>query len=650
MAGVVRPPVPMPPSQWARENLIVPDGPRANEKWDASLTPYILEPLDMIGPDSGVNEIAIMKSAQTGFTTLILAKAGHVIDRDPCRFGIVQPTDSALSDFNREKLQPAIDNTPALAARVAPQVSRAGTGSTTYAKAFPGGSLSLLLASSAADLRSKTLREILFDEIDQYPDDLDGQGDPLEIAEARQTAFLASGDWKRIYNSTPTIKGASKIEGKYEAGDKRRWHVTCPHCRRDDGAPSEFVFEFGKNFHYDAEWPHDPYYVAPCCGSIIHPHERNALVKAGRWIATDPAPGKYPSYHFDALSSPFVPWLDTVKAFVKTNGDPLKVKAFTNLFLGLPYEMKGDAPDHVRLMERTDKSLKRGHVPPRGLLLVAAADVQMRGIWLEITAFAPNGESWVVDALECGGDTSSPDGEAWQKLRRETLDREFPDAFGRMRKLDALAVDSGYRSHVVYAWVRQNQTLHPLTGRDVVLATKGLDGWNRPAIGTPSLVDIDLDGQRIKQGARVWGVGTWALKGAFYQNLRKSADTKDGVLIYPSGYCHFGGWQDENYFRQITAEFLAEEKFRGRIRRVWKQRQDDNHFLDARVYNLALTEYLGISSTTEAQWAALAKLRGLPDAVAEVNLFTAPEAEKPAPQTQPAPPPDDWLGGRADRW
>jgi len=37
-------------------------------------------------------------------------------------------------------------------------------------------------------------------------------------------------------------------------------------------------------------------------------------------------------------------------------------------------------PDHVRLLERREEGLKRGHVPGCGLMLIAAADVQMRGI------------------------------------------------------------------------------------------------------------------------------------------------------------------------------------------------------------------------------------------------------------------------------
>jgi phage terminase large subunit GpA-like protein len=653
LALTIEPPAPVPPSQWATENLVVPDGPRAGEPWDLSLTPYIKEPLDMLGPESGVNEIAAMKGVQTGFTTLLIAAAGHTIDRDPCRFGILQPTDSALADFNREKLDPAIQSTRALKGKVASQTSRSSTGSTTYSKRFPGGSLSLLLASSAADLRSKTLKKLLRDEIDQYPDDLDGQGDPIDISDGRLVSFLASGDWKKADISTPTVKGGSKIEARYEQGDKRRWHVPCPHCRKDDGSPSEFVFEWGPYFRFNRVYPYQAHFVAPCCGVIIEAHEKVGLVRKGRWIATDPRPGTFPSYHFDTLSSPFVPWDEIARKFIEAGDDPKKLQAFWNLWLGLPYEVKGDAPDHVRLMERREDGLTKGHVPPRGLMLVAAADVQMRGIWCEVLAIAPDRQSYVVDAFYCDGSTESPEGEAFQKLKKQTLDRVFPDAFGRPRKLDALGVDSGYRSHVVYAWVRANQQLHPDTGQDLVLALDGRDGWGRPAIGTPSLVDINLAGHKVKQGCKLWPVGTWPLKGAAYADLHKDG-VKSGKDHDPEGYCHFGMWLDESYFRQLTAEYLAEEKFKGRPRKSWKVRasQPDNHFLDCRVYNLALAEYLGLSSLTHDEWAWLAKSRGMPEGAIANDLF-APKREEPVlpvpqqpPQAAPEKPKNDDIFAR----
>ena len=652
LVAVLTPPEQIDPPTWAERNLIVPDGPRKLEGWSRQLTPFVAEPLLHTSVDSPVNEFCVMKSAQTGFTTLMIAAIGHTIDVEPCDQMIVQPTDGALTDFNSKKLQIAIDHSPALSGKVASQTARSGKASTTYEKRYGASSLTLALASSTADLRSKSVRKVWLDEIDEYAEDLDGQGSPFDMVEARQESFLQDGSWKRAYVSTPTIKGGSHIERYWEGSDKRKWFVKCPHCRDDHGENSEFVFEFGPNFRHDEQWPFRAYYVAPCCGSVIEDYERRDLVRAGRWKATDPGPGKMPGYHFNAMSSPFVPWAKIAERAVKAGSDVAKQKTFYNLTLGLPFEMKGDAPDHVRLFERREDGLPRHRVPPGGLLLTAAADVQMRGIWYEVKAWAPNGESWVVDSDYCDGDTSDPESPAFALLHKATIGRTFPDAFGGERRVDALGVDSGYRSHVVYAWVRQNQMLHPDTGKDVVLALDGRDGWSLPAIGMPKLVDIDLGGRKIRQGCKLWPVGTWSLKGTVYDDLRKDG-LKSGALRDPGGYCHFPLWLGMNYFEQLTAEYLADEKYRGRSRKVWKVRRD-NHLLDCRVYNRALADYLGLSSTTPDEWAALARHRGLPAEVTKRDLFSAPAPAPEQTTPQPAPPAtplaDDWLGGRGRNW
>src|SRR5581483_11979509 len=281
-----------------------------------------------------------------------------------------------------------------------------------------------------------------------------------------------------------------------------------------------------------------------------------------------------------------------------------------------------------------------------------------------IVAFAPNRESWTVDALYLDGDTAAPESDVFDKLRRETLDREFPDAFGRTRRIYALGIDSGFRSHVVYSWVRRSQRLHPETGRDLILACKGLDGWNRPALGQPSLVDIDLDGRKVKQGAKVWGIGTWPLKGSLYSDLHKLG-VRSGELIDPDGYCHFGSWLDEIYFRQLTAEHLEDVTVRGRsVGRRWVK-NGENHFLDCRVGNIALAEYLGLTAMTAEQWSQLAIGRGMPQEMAERDLFTVAKTEtdvarlpsppKPELAADPvmrdaAAPADPWLGRDTEGW
>lgn len=603
----IMPPDRLSPSDWAKRHLVLPDGPRANELWDVNHGLHIIEIVDAMAPDGDDNEIVVMKSAQTGFTTAAIIFAGHSIDSDPCRLMIVQPTTGALSDFNRDKLQPAIDQTQVLADKVRPATSRSSEGSTATSKMFAGGSLTLAIASSAADLRSKTIKKVVCDEIDQYPQDLDQQGSPLEMIEARQIAFLNSGDWRRLLISTPTIKGASEIERRYMAGDQRKWHVKCPECG------GRFVFEFDRKlFKFSDAFPFSAHYVRPCCGTIIEGHEKIAAYRTGEWIATAPKPGARKSYHFDALSSPLVPWDEIARKFVEADGDPQLMKAFNNLYLGLPYEIRGDAPDHVRLMERRETGLKRGHIPPMGLILTGAADVQLRAIYYEIKAFGPDRQSWVVDAGVIEGDTDDPQGGAFAKLA-EVHQRDYPDAFGGRRRVDAFGVDSGFRSHVVYTWVR---------GRIGCFALKGLDGWHRPALGIGTPVDIDFNGKRIRNGTNVWGVGTWSLKGVFYADLRKEG-IRSGQELDPPGYCHFGDWLDDVYFRQITSEYLGNENFKGRIRRVWMVRKgEENHLLDCAIYNMALADYLGLSRMTQDDWANLAAQRAAPEVAKNPDMFS----------------------------
>jgi phage terminase large subunit GpA-like protein len=618
---LARPPRKVLPAEWAAQNLIVPDGPRANELWSAELTPYVVEPLNNSGPESPVNKWAIRKSAQTGFTVMAIAIVGSTIDTDPSGgILLVQPTDGALADFIADKLNPAIEQSKALKAKVKPQVSRSGEGSTTYLKRYPGGSMALAIANSTADLRSKTKRKIVKDEASEYPDDLDGQGSPHAMIEARYESFLATGDWKEVNISTPTVKGACYIDAQFNDGDQRLWHVPCPHC---DG---KFSFKFGPGFKFNKSFPYQAHFIAPCCGSVIEAHEKNALVRKGEWIATAPGPGKFPSYHIDAMSSPFVPWDKIAERWIRAQGDPSKLKAFYNLTLGEAFEIKGDAPDHVRLMERRE-NYPRGRIPPRGLMLTAAADVQMRGIYVEVVAWAPNRESWVIYTDMLDGDTTSANDGAFLKLA-ELYDREWPDSYGGKRRVDGFAVDSGFRSHVVYHWCSSRHNAYAVDGRD---------GWHMPSIGTPVVKDIDLDGRKLGF-AKLWPVGTWSLKGHWYEDLRREGKAA-GREVDPPGYCHFGTFLDEIYFKQVTAEYLADIRSRGRMTKGWRPRgAQENHFLDCRVYNMAIADHLGLSSMTEDEWKILARERA--PTIKQGDLFVArPLAVQIATSTASAMPP-----------
>jgi phage terminase large subunit GpA-like protein len=85
----------------------------------------------------------------------------------------------------------------------------------------------------------------------------------------------------------------------------------------------------------------------------------------------------------------------------------------------------------------------------------------------------------------------------------------------------------------------------------------------------------------------------------------------------------------------ITSEYLADEVFKGRRRRVWKE-AGPNHALDCRVYAMAMAEYLGITRMRPDAWARLKAQRATPKVLAEPDLL-APEPVREAAAPPPEP-------------
>ncbi len=620
------------PADWFAENIILIDGPDRGRPWTPDGAPYLVEIANCLTEDHPSNCVTVRKSQQTGASILALAWCLYVAAVEPASILYAAPGKEFVSDISGRKLGPLIKAFERKYGRQVflPQVARSGQGSKSDEKRF-GDDLFLALANAntKADLSGDTVRFGVKDELSKW-EDLAGGEDPEKLFWGRFTAFRRTKTYKILEISTPEVdsgdpegrtEGHCRIDRRFLKSDQRFWNITCPEC-------GVLFYQTIDGLKINTQHPHLSKYECPGCGHHLSESERVVAVRAGEWIATAAGETRHPGFHIDAFISLMMSYGDIADDYLECRGE-LDRKDFTNLVLGLPYYFQGDAPDHKKLLDRREEGLLRRHIPARGLLLVGAADVQMRGIWFEVVAYAPNGESWLVEAKYIEGDTSKVDGAGFEGLRREALTRKFPDAFGGKRGLDALGVDSGYRAHVVYSFVRRWQRMHPETGEDVILALKGMEGWGKPALGTPSLVDIDLEGAKIKQGAKVWGVGTWPLKADVYTDLRKEG-VRSGADQDPDGYCHFGMWVDEGYFKQLTSEYLEDVKIKGRrVGRRWKQRYDDNHFFDCRVYNRALAEYLGLSTMTEDEWRLIAKRRGMPIELRETDLFSLrPDVEE----------------------
>ena len=250
-------------SEWADQHRMLSSRASAEPgRYRTARTPYMRDIMDALSPTSPVQRVVFMKAAQVGATEAGCCFIGFVIHHAPGPMLCVQPTVEMAKRASRQRIDPLIDESPAIRERVKPARSR-DAGNTMLSKDFPGGTLVLTGANSAVGLRSMPARYLFLDEVDAYPASADEEGDPVALAEARSLTFAHRR--KVFLASTPTIRGMSRIERDYEASDQRRFFLPCPHC----GAMQWLKFE---RLKWDKGQPGSVRYVCEACDQEIGEH------------------------------------------------------------------------------------------------------------------------------------------------------------------------------------------------------------------------------------------------------------------------------------------------------------------------------------------------------------------------------------------
>lgn len=632
-ADGIRPDVLLTVSEWADAHRKLPKKSSAEPgPWRTDRTPYLREIMDGLSAASTVDETVLMAAAQLGKTEVLLNFLGYIVDHCPAPTILVQPTVDLAKRFSKQRLDPLVTDNPRLAEKVPPARAK-DSGNTVLSKDFPGGQLILTGANSAVGLRSMPAQYALLDEVDGYPVDVDEEGSPIELVEARQRTFARK---KTIKVSTPTIAGKSAIESAFEATDQRRYYVPCPKC----GEMQPLVF--GR-----LVWsriglpPEQAVYECRACGYHIRNHEKAWMLPAGEWRAEAPqnSDGKARGYHLSALYAPvgWISWGDIAKKFVRAHKRPEKFRVFVNTILGETWKQQGEAPDWKPLYDRRE-TYAVGTVPKGVLFLTAAADVQHDRILVEVVGWGRGKTSWSIEWFLLPGETSDPDKGPWLELAR-LLDRTYPHENGGEMGISVLAVDSGDQTQTVYSWTRR----YPLTR---VIAVKGF-AHGGLLLGAPTVVDVTIKGRKVEGGAKMWPVAVNLAKSELYGWLRLSPPTDEdraNGATEPNGYCHFPQHPEE-YFKELTAEQLVVTKNRrGYITYAWEVipgRQ--NHTLDVRVYARAAAQHAGLDRFKDRDWDLLEAR------VAQL----APKADEPAaPPTLPAAQKrkEPWINQKPGGW
>jgi phage terminase large subunit GpA-like protein len=581
-AQVLKPPPRVSVTEWAEREMVLSseDSAEGGSRYRSARAPYQRGMMDAI-LDPSIEELVLMTSAQVGKTLVFKNILGYFIKQDPSSIVWMVPTLDLAKKVSTQRLMPMFRDVPALAGLF--DLGSRKIGNSALEKSFPGGVLFLVGANSAASLSSMPIRIVLADEVDRYPLSAGPEGDPINLIAKRQTTYW---NRKRCLASTPTMKGASRIEAAYDNSDRRKFWLPCPHCSQAAGQLDGFqVLKWKRLVHGTAPLYADCVYPCEHCGAALTEADRPWMLRAGEWrseresaqlaldahhktctpnervilsAAKDPcdlqvssanqetsrtpsqcpdcealekslaeAPaegGKVAGFWLSEMYSPFVTWQQMVQEF-RYAAHHRENPELMKTFVNLA--LAETYEERGESLDGNELMRRRESYPPPALpdgvtILTCGVDVQQDRLECEIVGWGKGEESWSIDFLRFDGDTS--------RLIGNSAASPSP-----WQQLDRFLQRARYR-HARGVWLPiaatfvdsgyQTQVVYSFTGPRNFLriyASKGVAGFGKTPLANWNRAN--------RHRAKVYPVAVDVLKELLYARLR--------IEDAGAGYMHF---------------------------------------------------------------------------------------------------------------
>lgn len=545
-------------SQHADKYRWLKSGTNAPGKWSTNLTPYLREIMDSLSEHSPVRTVIFIKSSGVGGTEVLFNWIEYIMhhlqNKDVL---VVNPT----LELRDRSFNPRLNKMLAETDVLNEMISTSSRNKSNRTDLLEYGAMARLIkagANSPDSLRSDHLPYVICDEVDAFPWDVGGEGDPMTLIENRQRTFSRA---KTYLVSTPTGENNSRIAQQFARSDKRRYFVPCPHCNEmqvlekgDRDTP--FGLKWRKNLlnpaNVDAVW-----YVCRANACVIEEASKTDMLAKGQWIAEKSEVKLIRGYHINALYAPIglgLGWKQVAEKWLSCQNDSSELKAFVNTYLGEVFKEQGTDIQDISLISRLED-----YQNPPILAIVAGVDVQKDRLEATIIGIGLDEQCWVLDHIIVPGDTAQQ--EVWDDLHDALVEA----------KVEFAAIDAGFQTSMVYAFCEK---------RKWTVAVKGVTGMGRPLIEDERKRRQRLRVKR-KRGVTVEPLGVDQGKALIYSRLK--------LLVPGAGYIHFPQTAafDDEYFNQLAAERLV-TKIRGtRPIQDWVQIRPRNEALDCIVYALA---------------------------------------------------------------
>jgi phage terminase large subunit GpA-like protein len=610
------PPPDLDPATWLDEHRVIPRGyPSAFPgPWRTARTPYLREPLEAF-KDKETETVVLMFSSQIAKTECLLGTLLYAYGADPGPGMFVFPRIEDADKYSTQRLAPTLQACRGIEVGE----SAKATDDSKRSKVVNGYPFKLGGANSAAGLASDPVQYLWGDEVDRWPAELPNEGDPMKLATQRTEAFARR---KHMFASTPTTKGASRIERMYEESDMCRLWVPCPRCGerfvvywrhvRWETHDGDHLPETAYLEHAERDGKGE---LTSGCGGRIEDHERGAMYAAGEWRPDHPERGKkIRGFHAWAVACSWMPLERLVRQFIaaKRGG---ALREFINLKLGETWEESSVKVESSALLTRREEYAT--DVPAGVQIITAGVDTQDDRLEYLVVGWGEGEESWVIERDVIPGDPDSP--ETWLSLD-SVVQRDWKHERGGSMRVQATLVDClGHRTGAVYKALRTRAAWR-------MFASVGKkDGAAGMIVSPPKAVET-VHGTVMR-----CVVGADEVKGLIYARL--ALEEADGQpRTSGAGVTHFPMTVGDAFFTELTAEHLVTKTKRGAFpEKMWEARPGfkRNESLDC--FGMALAALRAVCPTPTRFAELAAKVEGAREAKA------APPTAAPAAVSVPRP-------------
>jgi phage terminase large subunit GpA-like protein len=576
-------------SQWAESNMrLSSKGSVAPGRFRIDRNPALQEPMDCMSSRATVASVTCRFPIQFGKSTVESAVIGYTMTEVGGPIMVCLPGEVSMKKFIVQKLNPLIEETPAVRDVLASTASRDAKNTQDF-KDYIGGQLYIEHAGNPKRLKSTSVRTLLADEFTEFAVSMNSGDDPVALLEGRTSAF--PGVSKAMYVSTPGIKGLCRTSEKFDDSDQRHRHLPCPHC----GDLHAYEWQ-------DLHWRLNPlngrveraWLVCPECGCEIEESHKPAMLAGGRWVPHNPGHPKR-GYHINCLYYPIglgPRWTELAQMWLDAQGDPAKLKTFINDRLAEPWEDPAMRAIKQNLIAERAEPYDLRVAPLPVCYITAGVDTQDDRLEVHLVGWGRGMAAWTIDYVVLPGDPARP--AVWIALAA-LLNRPVQHASGATLRVAAAAIDGrGHRTPFVKQFVLDNQDSENPVLR--LMCIFGAKANNAPVLGRPKWEEIKADGKTEKRGLHTWQVGTVNAKHFLFRRIGSDADLeRDERLV------HFSDQLDDKFFAGIVAE-----TFDPKHNRYVKKRGARNEPLDTWVYAYAAAHHpeLHLHRYTKADWAA----------------------------------------------